>query len=276
MKYVVPTNDDFRGPMMNARPGPYDRPAAPGFGAPRPRGRGGMLGPGGFPNGGTFPRGGRGSGGPMRGGGRSVGQIKGGQGQGSTTGHMIHMRGLPFEATVSDIYQFFAPLNPVEVRLTYEESGRPKGECDVDFATHADCEAAMSKDKQNMGHRYIELFLKSTVESSNGWPTSGAGTNNGAMLPQLNQRSPVQTMNGDGGNGYGNPGYGSGYGTAPSGGSMGNVAMGAGNYGAVGTGAGTGNYSNGTSNYSSFTNNGSAYPNIAQSAGGGNYYSSMR
>merc|ERR1712180_225406 len=119
---------------------------------------------------------------------------------------MIHMRGLPFEATVSDVYQFFAPLNPVEVRLSYEESGRPKGECDVDFATHADCEAAMSKDKQNMGHRYIELFLKSTAESSNTWPSTGGGggaanTNNGSMLP---------------GPGFGN-GFG-GYGAAPGGG----------------------------------------------------------
>merc|ERR1711962_624345 len=165
VKYVVPSNDDFRSPMMNGRPGPYDRPG-PGFvnGAGRGRG-GGMFTPNGFQNGGNFPRGGggggRGSNGMMRGGGRPMGGI-GAQGQCSTTGHMIHMRGLPFEATVSDVYQFFAPLNPVGVRLSYEESGRPKGECDVDFATHADCEAAMSKDKQNMGHRYIELFLKST------------------------------------------------------------------------------------------------------------------
>ena len=100
----------------------------------------------------------------------------GAQGQCSTTGHMIHMRGLPFEATVSDVYQFFAPLNPVEVRLSYEESGRPKGECDVDFATHADCEAAMSKDKQNMGHRYIEMFLRSVPENGNGW-SSNSGFN---------------------------------------------------------------------------------------------------
>merc|ERR1711931_321961 len=30
VKYVVPSNDDFRSPMMNGRPGPYDRPG-PGF-----------------------------------------------------------------------------------------------------------------------------------------------------------------------------------------------------------------------------------------------------
>ena len=217
----------------------------------------------------------------MRGNGRPMGG-GGGGGQCSTTGHMIHMRGLPFEATVSDVYQFFAPLNPVEVRLTYEESGRPKGECDVDFATHADCEAAMSKDKQNMGHRYIELFLKSTTESSNTWPTTGNGaaTNNGSMLPgAFNQSSTAQSsLNGGSGNGMGGgygsaAGYGSnGYGAAPGGGMGGtNAAMGAGNYGAVGSG---GTFNNTTSNYSSFPSNGS-YNTMTQSSGE-NFYSSMR
>jgi len=89
-------------------------------------------------------------------GGRNMG---GGMGvQDSTTGHMVHMRGLPFEATQGDVYKFFAPLKPVEVRIKFEESGRAKGECDVDFHTHSDAEAAMAKNKENMGHRYIELF----------------------------------------------------------------------------------------------------------------------
>ena len=117
----------------------------------RARGRGGMnLGPSGFNTSGNFGgRNSRGTGGPMRGGRNAVGGMKGTEE--STTGHSVHMRGLPFEATVSDVYQFFAPINPVEVRLLYEESGRPKGECDVDWATHNDAEAAMLKDKQNMG-----------------------------------------------------------------------------------------------------------------------------
>lgn len=107
------------------------------------------LGPSGFnTGGGNFGRSGRGTGGPIRGG-RSMGMMKGVDE--STTGHSVHMRGLPFEASVQDVYSFFNPLNPVEVRLSYEDSGRPKGECDVDFATHADAEAAMRKDKQNMG-----------------------------------------------------------------------------------------------------------------------------
>ena len=69
----------------------------------------------------------------------------------STTGHSVHMRGLPFDSTEDDIMQFFTPLNPVSIRIIYEPNGRPKGEADVDFATHEAASAAMGKHKQNMG-----------------------------------------------------------------------------------------------------------------------------
>ena len=35
---------------------------------------------------------------------------------------------------------------------------RPSGEADVRFASDSDARRAMQKDKQNMQHRYIELF----------------------------------------------------------------------------------------------------------------------
>ncbi|XP_054717646.1 heterogeneous nuclear ribonucleoprotein H-like isoform X2 [Uloborus diversus] len=80
------------------------------------------------------------------------------------TGHCVHMRGLPFRAIEQDIYDFFRPLNicPVNVRLRNDRSGRPSGEADVEFATHEDAVKAMTKDKANMQHRYIELFLNSS------------------------------------------------------------------------------------------------------------------
>lgn len=202
VKYVVPSNDDFR-PLMPGRPGPYDRPQ--GFGGRGARGRGGMnLGPSGFNTGNFGSR--RGTGGPMRGG-RNMGGGRGGESDSeSTTGHSVHMRGLPFEATVADVYQFFAPINPVEVRLLYEDSGRPKGEADVDLSTHADAEAAMLKDKQNMGHRYIELFLKSSPDS--GWSNSQQQS---PMLPPMANRNPGGMMNRGGASNTGS-GYGGGYG----------------------------------------------------------------
>jgi len=78
------------------------------------------------------------------------------------TGHRIHMRGLPFRATEDDIADFFRPLHPVSVTIGYEQ-GRATGEADVEFETHEDAVRAMSRDKQNMQHRYIELFLNSTA-----------------------------------------------------------------------------------------------------------------
>eukprot|EP00061_Rhincodon_typus_P015136 g42651.t1 len=80
----------------------------------------------------------------------------------STTGHCVHMRGLPFRATENDIYNFFSPLNPVRVHIEIGSDGRVTGEADVEFATHEDAVAAMSKDKAHMQHRYVELFLNST------------------------------------------------------------------------------------------------------------------
>ena len=134
------------------------------------------LGPSGF-SGGNF---GGGFNDGMGGGMRSRGGMKPGRGAGrspmsgggmmmknnvqnSKTGHSVHMRGLPFEATVDDVLSFFSPLNPADVRLLYESGGRPKGECDVDFTTHADAESAMHKDKQNMGKEKLSFFSYCTL-----------------------------------------------------------------------------------------------------------------
>ncbi|XP_031443273.1 heterogeneous nuclear ribonucleoprotein H isoform X3 [Clupea harengus] len=143
-----------RKPMGLQRPGPYDRPGA---------GRGyNSLG-----RGGSFDRVRRGG----YGGGESVSDGRYGDGGStfqSTTGHCVHMRGLPYRATETDIYNFFSPLNPVRVHIEIGPDGRVTGEADVEFATHEDAVAAMSKDKANMQHRYVELFLNSTAGGSNG------------------------------------------------------------------------------------------------------------
>uniref|UniRef100_A0A8C9S3M6 Heterogeneous nuclear ribonucleoprotein H1 n=1 Tax=Scleropages formosus TaxID=113540 RepID=A0A8C9S3M6_SCLFO len=132
------------------RPGPYDRP-------------GGGRGYSSTGRGGSFDR--------MRRGGYGVSDGRygdGGSGFQSTTGHCVHMRGLPYRATETDIYNFFSPLNPVRVHIEIGPDGRVTGEADVEFATHEDAVAAMSKDKAHMQHRYVELFLNSTTGGNNG------------------------------------------------------------------------------------------------------------
>jgi len=223
-----------RGPMMGSRPGPYDRPG---------QGRGGFRG----------GRGGGGGGGGMGPSGFNSGYeggMGGGMGrnnvQNSTTGHSIHMRGLPFEAKLQDVLDFHSPLIPVDVRLLYEAGGRPKGECDVDFSSHADAEAAMLKDKSNMGHRYIELFLKSTpTGNSGGWNRGGGNMNRGGM-------------GGPAGNNYG--GYGAGPGPNMGGGMAG--PMGGGMNQGYGSFSNDGGYGGGAGY------GGTGYPNMG---GGGNY-----
>uniref|UniRef100_A0A1B6D4H1 RRM domain-containing protein n=1 Tax=Clastoptera arizonana TaxID=38151 RepID=A0A1B6D4H1_9HEMI len=93
--------------------------------------------------------------------------------------HSIHMRGLPFRATQNDIAEFFRPVNPINIRLLYDDNSRPSGEADVEFETHDDALRAMSKDKSHMQHRYIELFLNSSPNSSGGSYGGNSGFNNG-------------------------------------------------------------------------------------------------
>ncbi|CAB1353063.1 unnamed protein product [Coregonus sp. 'balchen'] len=175
------------------RPGPYDRPGGGGGGG---RGYNGMS------RGGSFDR--------MRRGGYGGGEADrygdGGSSFQSTTGHCVHMRGLPYRATETDIYSFFSPLNPVRVHIEVGPDGRMTGEADVEFATHEDAVAAMSKDKANMQHRYVELFLNSTAGGSNG----GYGGQMGAIGNQSGMSSSYygssrgsMGMNGSMGAGWG-------------------------------------------------------------------------
>ncbi|KAG8439108.1 hypothetical protein GDO86_005354 [Hymenochirus boettgeri] len=132
----------------------------------------------------------------------------------STTGHCVHMRGLPYRATETDIYTFFSPLNPVRVHIEIGADGRVTGEADVEFATHEDAVAAMSKDKANMQHRYVELFLNSTAGGSSSAYSSQmmGGLAAGA---QTSYGSPgTQTLSGNYGAGYGSQANLSGYGSA--------------------------------------------------------------
>lgn len=75
--------------------------------------------------------------------------------------HHIHLRGIPYQATAADIINFFSPFRVVKVLIEYGPDGRPRGEAEAYFTSHQDAVAAMSKDKECIGNRYIELFLNS-------------------------------------------------------------------------------------------------------------------
>ncbi|BFZ11938.1 hypothetical protein BsWGS_14977 [Bradybaena similaris] len=86
----------------------------------------------------------------------------------SKTGHTVHMRGLPFEATEQDVFDFFSPIQPVQCTFEFGYKGRPTGEANVDFATHQEAIGAMKKHRTNMQHRYILLFLNSEQNPRDG------------------------------------------------------------------------------------------------------------
>ncbi|KAI4821240.1 hypothetical protein KUCAC02_029182 [Chaenocephalus aceratus] len=82
--------------------------------------------------------------------------------QGSPQGHHIHMRGLPYQVSAEDVVKFFSPLVVSKITIVCSPEGRPNGEAEVYFNTHQDALSAMSRDRDYIGQRYVELFLNSS------------------------------------------------------------------------------------------------------------------
>lgn len=84
-------------------------------------------------------------------------------GSGGTT--ILKLRGLPFSVGDDDICQWFnedktlgiAPVVKDNV-LVVMDHGRPSGVAFVEFMSPAEATAAMAKNKQMMGSRYVEIF----------------------------------------------------------------------------------------------------------------------
>ncbi|VDN37770.1 unnamed protein product [Gongylonema pulchrum] len=75
----------------------------------------------------------------------------------------VFMRGLPYSVTTLDIEEFFRPLNCVEIKLGYNEERRLSGDALVTFSTMAEAREALTRNKKNMGTRYIELFPGTSI-----------------------------------------------------------------------------------------------------------------
>jgi len=201
---AMPGRAGGRGGFSGGRPGPYDRMEGMGggFGGRNikgPGGRGGMgfrggmggmgmggdmdgwgyggdMGYGGFggPRGGMGGmmmgggRGGMGMGFNMRGGGGAGGRARTGPGSDHvpTTGHAIHMRGLPWKVSETDICCFFAPTVPAAIHIHYEPDGRATGTADVDFNNHEEASDGMKKSGEYIDTRYIDLFLNSDAPAN--------------------------------------------------------------------------------------------------------------
>jgi len=84
----------------------------------------------------------------------------------------LKMRGLPFEATVQEIVDWFghdkvAPKVTVEVEnvvLCTNFSGKPSGNAYVKFEDADAAKAAYAMHRENFGRRYVELFAATAEE----------------------------------------------------------------------------------------------------------------
>jgi len=81
-------------------------------------------------------------------------------------GHRVQMRGLPYQVSERDIMSWFSTVvDPIHVRIIYSAVGKPTGDAEVLFANENDVKKAMTKHKQHLQHRYIELYDAGPVGS---------------------------------------------------------------------------------------------------------------
>jgi len=113
---------------------------------------------------------------------------------------VVRLRGLPFNCRENDVYEFFAGLDIVDV-LFVKKQGRFSCDAFVVFAVPFQADLALRKDRQNMGHRYIEVFRSVKPEFYRaiadviGWedqPTRRRDQSTGSSLNDNNDNSRHQ------------------------------------------------------------------------------------
>ncbi|XP_066602984.1 heterogeneous nuclear ribonucleoprotein H-like [Prorops nasuta] len=102
-----------------------------------------------------------------------------GSGDHDEEGYVVKLRGLPWSTTVDEIMKFFSDCNISHgkngVHMTMSREGRPSGEAYVEMDTEEDIEKACKRDRDHMGHRYIEVFKAKRGEME--WVVKRSGLN---------------------------------------------------------------------------------------------------
>lgn len=77
-------------------------------------------------------------------------------------GYVVRVRGLPWSSTVDEIMKFFGECNisggKTGIHMTMSREGRPSGEAYIEMESEEDIEKALERDRDHMGHRYIEGY----------------------------------------------------------------------------------------------------------------------
>ncbi|XP_013871085.1 epithelial splicing regulatory protein 1 [Austrofundulus limnaeus] len=88
---------------------------------------------------------------------------------------IVRMRGLPFDATLGQVLDFFSPQEELKetcpvsggkdgILFVRYPDGRPTGDAFVLFACEEHAQCALRKHKEMLGKRYIELFKSTAAE----------------------------------------------------------------------------------------------------------------
>uniref|UniRef100_A0A8C7LX19 RRM domain-containing protein n=1 Tax=Oncorhynchus mykiss TaxID=8022 RepID=A0A8C7LX19_ONCMY len=73
---------------------------------------------------------------------------------------VVRIRGLPYSCTETDVMLFFSGLDVMEdgVTLVTDHRGRNSGEAYVQFLSQEQADEALTRDREVIGNRYIEVF----------------------------------------------------------------------------------------------------------------------
>ncbi|XP_015520931.1 heterogeneous nuclear ribonucleoprotein H [Neodiprion pinetum] len=102
-----------------------------------------------------------------------------GSGDHDEEGYVVKLRGLPWSTTVDEILKFFNDCSishgKAGIHMTMSREGRPSGEAYIEMDTEEDIEKACKRDRDHMGHRYIEVFKAKRGEME--WVVKRSGLN---------------------------------------------------------------------------------------------------
>lgn len=117
----------------------------------------------------------------------------------------VKLRGLPFNVTENNIFSFFQGLTVIGSFICKDVMSRPTGEGFVEFGSVEDCQLAMSRNRESMMERYVEVFATSKEDVLQQIGASGTGAGGGGRAGGYGSHA-----------GRGGGGYGGGYGMSPA------------------------------------------------------------
>ncbi|XP_055373790.1 heterogeneous nuclear ribonucleoprotein H [Condylostylus longicornis] len=137
--------------------------------------------------------------------------------------NVLKLRGLPYSITEEQIEKFFDGLEIKPDRegilIVMDRRGRASGEAYVQFETLEDTEQALKRNREKIGHRYIEIFRSSIGEmrrqsGSRSGPYDrkdrGGGLRNGRDFARSSRNSGPRGGSFNGRDSFGSSSFGSG------------------------------------------------------------------